>query len=174
MDLWLVGYGAWPASTRAARLVEALGARGVNVLIDVRLNPCSADPVVGRPYGPKPWNLQAGGAGIVALLAEAGIGYEWLVELGNPQRQDPAMAVLRAQIGDLTGGWPVHRGLERLESLVRTEGAACALLCACGDGRRCHRTVVAAALNNRHFEGKLNLREVHSSPSRGDSRSLFG
>ncbi len=160
MDLWLVGYGAWPATTRAARLVEALRSRGVTRVVDVRLSPCAADPVEGRPYGPKPWNLWAGTGGIVGLLAAAAIDYTWLVELGNPQRQDPAMAVLRAQLADPSGAWPVHRGLERLAAMVGRAGEVLALLCACGDGRSCHRTLVAEALNARHFAGSLALREV--------------
>ena len=164
MDLWLVGYGAWSAPTRAARLVEALRGRGVTRLVDVRLNPCASDPVPGRPYGPKPWNLQAGAGGIVGLLAEAGIAYEWMVELGNPQRQDHAMAVLRDHLADPSGDWPVHRGLERLAATLRHHDAPTALLCACDDGRTCHRTVVARALNAAHFGGTLTLREVEGGP----------
>jgi hypothetical protein len=162
LELWLVGYGAWPAPKRAERLVEALRGRGVTRLVDVRLSPCASDPTPGRPYGPKPWNLQAGTAGIVGLLAEGGIGYTWLVELGNPQRQDRAMAVLRDQLADEHGDWPVHRGLDRLAAMIREGGDTLALLCACGDGRTCHRTVVAEALNARHFGGGLELREVAS------------
>lgn len=160
MDLWLVGYGAWPASKRAGRLVEGLKSRGVTRIVDVRLSPCASDPVPGRPYGPKPWNLQVGTAGIAGLLAEAEIGYTWLVELGNPQRQDRAMAVLRSQIADSLSDWPVHRGLERLAKILRQGGDVLALLCACSDGRSCHRTLVAEALNDRHFAGTLSLREV--------------
>ena len=159
MDLWLVGYGAWPAATRAARLVEAIRSRGVSRLVDVRLNPCASDPVPGRPYGPRPWNLQAGGGGIVELLAAGGIEYRWIAELGNPQRQDPAMSVLRAHLADPSGDWPVHRGLERLAAMV-AGGPPIALLCACKDGRHCHRTVVAEALNARHFAAGLTVREV--------------
>lgn len=170
MDLWLVGYGAWPAPTRAAKLVEALRARGVTRLIDVRLSPCASDPTPGRPYGPKPWNLQAGSAGIVGLLAGGGIGYTWIVELGNPQRQDPAMAVLRAHLVDLSGDWPVHRGLERLAGIIGRGDETLALLCACGDGRTCHRTVVAEALDARHFGGTLVRREVVDARIRGDGR----
>jgi hypothetical protein len=169
LDLWLVGYGAWPAATRAAKLVEALRARGVTRLVDVRLSPCASDPTPGRPYGPKPWNLQAGSAGIVGLLAAGGIGYTWLVELGNPQRQDPAMAVLRAQLADPSGNWPVHRGLDRLAGMVRRGDDTLALLCACGDGRTCHRTVVAEALDARHFGGTLVRREVVDARIRGDA-----
>ena len=35
-----------------------------------------------------------------------------------------------------------------------------ALLCACADADRCHRTVIARALAERAFEGRLILREV--------------
>ncbi|HEX8200533.1 MAG TPA: hypothetical protein VF590_08595, partial [Isosphaeraceae bacterium] len=84
MELWTVGYGAWPAATRARGLVAALGQSGVTRLVDVRLSPCAATPGPGRPYGPKPWTLQAGRAGIVGLLEEVGIAYDWMVELGNP------------------------------------------------------------------------------------------
>lgn len=170
MNLWLVGYGAWPAATRAARLVEALRGRGVTRLVDVRLNPCASDPTPGRPYGPKAWNLQAGSAGIAGLLAGGGIGYTWLVELGNPQRQDPAMAVLRSQLADPSGGWPVHRGLDRLAEMIRRGDETLALLCACGDGRTCHRTVIAEALAARHFAGALARREVVDARIRGDAR----
>jgi uncharacterized protein (DUF488 family) len=160
LDLWLVGYGAWPVATRAKRLVETLRARGVNHLVDVRLSPCSSDPVEGRPYGPRPWNLQAGDAGLVELLGSGGIDYTWLVELGNPQRQDPKMAVLRAHLADPSSRWPVHRGLDRLAAMVRDDDGTHALLCACRDGRACHRTVIAEALNARYFNGSLHLREV--------------
>ena len=143
--LWIVGYGGWPVSVRAGRLVEALSGRGVTRLVDVRLNPSASDVKPGR-YGPKPWTLQAGRAGIVGLLGDGGIAYEWLVELGNPQRHDPSMAVLRDHLADPDGGWPVHRGLERLAELVRRPGEVVALLCACADYRTCHRTVIARAL----------------------------
>lgn len=160
MTLWLVGYGVWPATTRAARLVESLGQNQITRLVDVRLNPCASDPTPGRRYGPKPWNLQAGTAGIRGLLAEGGISYTWLGELGNPQRQDRGMAVLRDHLADSAGDWPVHRGLDRLAAMLRDGRDTLALLCACGDGRTCHRTVVAEALNARHFAGTLRLREV--------------
>lgn len=163
MELWTVGYNAWPAAGRATRLVEALVERGINRLVDVRLSPCAADPEPGRRYGPKPWNLQAGPAGIAALVGAAGIGYDWLVELGNPQRQDRQKAVLLAHLADPAGGWPVHRGLERLAAIVRDEANRAALLCACGDPAICHRTVVARALADRHFGGRLPVTEIRAS-----------
>ena len=158
--LWLVGYGAWPAPKRSAKLVETLRARGVTRLVDARHGPCSSDVEPGRLYGPKPWNLQAGAAGIVGILGDAGIGYDWIVELGNPQRTDPLMTILRAHLADEAGGWPVHRGLERLARIVERPGEVVALLCACADGSLCHRTVVADVLNERHFGGDLSIREA--------------
>jgi hypothetical protein len=171
--LWMVGYGGWPTSVRAGRLVAALSGRGTTRLVDVRLNPCASDVKPGR-YGPKPWTLQPGGSGIVGLLGPAGIAYEWMAELGNPQRHDPAMAVLREHLADPGGGWPVDRGLERLAGLVRRPGEVVALLCACADDRACHRTVIARALSERAFAGRLIIRDVRSGreiePIGGETR----
>jgi len=160
--LWLAGSGAWPAASRAGSLVDALRLRGVTRLVDVRLSPCSSDPADGRPDGPKPWNLRAGRSGLVGLLDGEGIAYEWLVELGNPQRRDRSMAVLRSHLDDPLGGWPVHRGLADLADRVRTPGASVAILCACGDWRICHRTVIGRALADRHFGSRLDLRDLKS------------
>ncbi len=162
MELWTVGYGAWPAANRAERLVGALSGRGVNLVVDVRLNPSGSDVDPSRPYGPRPWSLQPGRGGIVALLNDAGIAYEWAVELGNPQRKDRAMAILRHHLADPGGDWPVQRGLARLASRIATPGAVVALLCACDDGRACHRAVIARAVSDRHFGGTLIAREVRA------------
>jgi hypothetical protein len=128
--------------------------------VDVRISPCASDPVAGRRYGPKAWNLQAGETGIVELLRVADIAYTWLVELGNPQRQDHEMTVLRSHLADRSASWPVHRGLEKLAAMIRAGEDSLALLCACRDGSACHRTVVADALNADHFQDRLRLREV--------------
>ena len=162
VELWTVGYGAWPAPVRADRLVRALSDRGVNRLVDVRLSPCASDLEPRRPYGPRGWHLQPPGLGIVALLEGSGIAYEWIVELGNPQRRDPSMAVLRAHLADPSGDWPVHRGLARLVDRVEAPGAVVALLCACMDPNRCHRMTIADALNERHHGGALVVRDVRN------------
>lgn len=166
MRLWTVGYGAWPAPVRASRMVEALEAEGITRLVDVRINPCSSNLEPGHHYGPRPWNLQAGPSGIRDLLQGAGIAYEWLVELGNPQRQDPSMEVLKGHLADPEGGWPVHRGLERLAAIVRRPGEVPAILCACPKASSCHRTVVAHALSERHFGGSLAILDLGETRGR--------
>ena len=167
MILWTLGYGAWPAAGRAKGMLGALAARGVTRVVDARLNPCASDPGAGSRYGAKPWTLQAGAGGIAGLLSGAGIAYEWLAELGNPQRRDRRMAVLRGHLADPAGGWPVHRGLALLAARVRAEPAGVALLCACADADACHRTVLARALADGHFGGKLEIRECkEGSPQR--------
>lgn len=164
MTLWTVGYRAWSTEERAERLVAALQEAGVTRLVDVRLNPCASNLDPASPYGPKPWSLQAGdGHGIAALMGQAGIAYEWMVELGNPQRQDPAMTILRYHLADRHGDWPVHRGLERLAERVRVPGEVVALLCACEEPTRCHRTLIARALDQHYFAGALAIRDVWNS-----------
>lgn len=160
MTIWTVGYSAWPAEVRARRLIAALQAAGVTRLVDTRISPCASALAVGAPYGPREWNLQAPGNGIVPLLERAGIGYEWAVELGNPQKRDPAMTILRAHIADRAGGWPVHRGLVRLAEAVRTEGQAVALLCGCAQAESCHRTLIAKTLSELHFGGSLVVKNI--------------
>ena len=159
--LWIVGYGAWPVSVRAERLVAALARRGVTRLVDVRLNPTPSSVKPG-PYGPKPWTLQAGRSGIVGLLGAAGIAYEWLVELGNPQRQDPAMAVLREHLADPYSGWPVHRGLERLAALVRRPEEAVALLWPAPITGRVIGRWSPGAGRACHFDGRRFIRDLQS------------
>ncbi len=164
MRLWTVGYGAWPVSSRAERLVDTLKTHAITRLVDVRISPCASNLDPNHHYGPKPWNLQAGRAGIAGLMEDAGIAYDWLVELGNPQRHDPKMTILRNHLADPSGGWPVHRGLERLAKIVQRRGEVVALLCACPKAAACHRTMVAKALNERHFGGALTIADVLEAP----------
>lgn len=151
MKLFTIGYGAWPPAKRMAGLLERLRDAGVKLLIDTRHSPCSSQLDPENSYGPRDWHLQAGGQGIVAALAECGIDYLWLVELGNPQKTDPSMTILREQVTSCDHRWPVTRGLKLLAETLRQSGP-CALLCACPDFRRCHRTVIADAVRERHPE----------------------
>jgi hypothetical protein len=138
------GYAQWPPAERAARLCATLREAGVALLIDIRHSPCPSALDPANTYGPRAWHLDAAGRGIVPLLREAGIAYRWLPALGNPQKNDPAMRILREHLADRDGGWPVHDGLAAALALVRD--GRCCLLCACADYADCHRRVVAEAL----------------------------
>ena len=144
-EIFTIGFTS-PAANRWQRLVAALKGAGVEVLVDIRHSPCASDPDPNTKshYGPRDWNLQLPPAGIASGLETAGISYLWLVELGNPQKRDPQMQILRHQVAQ-PGGWPVHRGLEVLRDLVIRQGKRCCLLCACEDYATCHRSVIADA-----------------------------
>lgn len=158
MKLFTVGYGRWPVATRMDRLIAALKDAGVTLLIDARHSPCASQLSPTSHYGAQDWNLQAGDKGIAPILRRAGIDYRWLVELGNPQKNDPKMAVLKEQIASCDNKWPVNRGLGLLLTIL-VEGKPSALLCACADWRKCHRTVIAEALRERYT--KLEIEVVH-------------
>jgi uncharacterized protein (DUF488 family) len=145
VELLTIGYGSWAPAERWPRLLESLREARVEVLVDVRHSPCSSQLDPSHRYGPRDWHVQPEGAGIAAGLQAAGIEYRWLVELGNPQKTDPEMRVLREHLRDPSGGWPVQRGLAELRGLVLEARRRCCLLCACGDVERCHRKLVAEA-----------------------------
>lgn len=158
--MFTVGYGRWPAQTHWAKLVAALRSARAELLVDVRHSPCASNMDPGHHYGPRDWHVRAGGKGISPLLKEAGIGYLWLVELGNPQKQDERMAVLREHLAAPAGGWPVHRGLDLLARLVRDEGRRCCLMCACPRYDECHRQLIAEALAARLPSGQLAINDL--------------
>lgn len=162
IELLSLGYGRWPAKTRASRLVDALTRSRVEILVDVRHSPCASNLDPAHHYGPRDWHLQAEDKGIVPLLRASGIDYLWLVELGNPQKTDPAMAVLRAQLDDRSIDWPIHRGLERLRRLVVDDRKRCCLMCACEKYEGCHRRVVAEAFRSQFRTVPIKLVEVDS------------
>ena len=169
--LFTIGYGGFHTEVRMQGLIDALRDHGITTLVDVRHSPCSSDPTPGDgTYKPKAWNLQPEGAGIAAALADAGIDYVWLVELGNPQRNDKKMRVLREHLADPRGCWPVDRGLRLLEDLVRAPGKRCCLLCACEHSEECHRRDIAEALNHRHFDGALAIENLPAATARAPQR----
>lgn len=141
--LFTMGYNAWKADQRMAHMSRSLVDAGVSLLIDVRHSPCAADPTGRSAYAPKPWTLQRDG-GLVTELAKVGVDYAWLPELGNPQKNDPEMTILRWHLTDGTHLWPVHRGLAVLAQLVGA-GHVCCLLCGCDKYDRCHRRLIAEA-----------------------------
>ncbi len=145
-QLFTVGYQRWKPATRIDQLITALQNAGVNTLVDIRHSPCASNPKPGGMYGPTDINLQANGRGLPAHLMEAGIEYQWFVELGNPQKNDPSMTILRQHLADQATPWPVHRGIQLLKILVTKPGRRVAILCACTKFEDCHRSLIASAL----------------------------
>ncbi len=145
--IYTLGYGKWGCPVRMQKMIAALHSAEVNLLVDIRQSATASNPgnSGNDRYGPRDWHVQAG-TGIKPILATNGIRYQWISELGNPQKKDPAMAILRDHIQDQDGGWPVHRGLELLKALFGAEENSICLMCACkGPHEACHRSVVAAA-----------------------------
>lgn len=159
VPLFTIGYRSAAPAGRMGWLVRRLREADVGLLVDTRHSPCAANPSPASRYGPQPWNLQSAGAGIEPALSAAGIGYLWLVELGNPQKNDPAMTVLRAHLAEPGEHRPVHRGLAVLGGLLRA-GRRCCLMCACEDAAKCHRTVVGQAAVERFVGLDLELRHL--------------
>jgi|GEM_PF-997082 len=159
MRLFTIGYGAWPPAKRMETMVARLREAGVPLLIDTRHSPCASQLDPEHTYGPRDWHLQTGVQGIAARLADHGIDYLWLVELGNPQKTDPKMTVLREQLKNGDNRWPVNRGLALLKDIIG-QPAACALLCACADYRRCHRTLIAQSLSDRFPELSIDIQHL--------------
>ena len=116
-------------------LITALGADGVEILVDVRLTPLSRKPGLSKNR-------------LVSRLCAAGIDYLHLPQLGNPRdnrdayrRGDcAAVATYRAVLETPEG----KAALDDLLLLVTRKHVA--LLCFEHDAARCHRSMVADAL----------------------------
>jgi uncharacterized protein (DUF488 family) len=140
-------------------MLGALKAAQVDTVVDIRHSPCPANSNPKSNYGPQGWHLLAGGVGLDGHLRQAGIEYLWLGELGNPQKNDKDMAILRQHLAEQERAWPVNRGLLVLKELV-DEGKTCCLLCACKDYEACHRKLIAETLRQRFYGGELEIEDL--------------
>lgn len=123
--------------TTLPRLVEALRAEGVDLLVDVRAVASSRRPGFSKSR-------------LAAAVGGVGIGYLHLRGLGTPAegraaaragRHDEMKKVFREQLAT-----PEARDeLETLAGLVRSGRRVC-LLCFEADPAHCHRSLVATAL----------------------------
>ena len=161
--LFTTGYGQWQTSIREQSLIHVLHEHKIQMLVDVRHSPCASDPnpASQSAYRTRNWHLQAGTNGIQTLLTQAGIGYFWLVELGNPQKNDPEMRILREHLKSNVCEWPASRGFHILSKLVLEERKRCCLLCACADATLCHRTLVANEFCRRYANDSLPIGVVN-------------
>lgn len=157
MKIYVMGYGRWMPAQRIERMMQALKEASVNTLVDIRHSPCSSQPNSRGMYGPKDWNLRTEDNGITYHLEREEIEYVWLGELGNPQKNDKSMSILREHISSEDLKWPVNRGLELLHEIVQKKGRVCCILCACNHYEKCHRKLIAETFSTRYFAGKLEI-----------------
>lgn len=124
MTIYTIGYGGRRRDDFLGLLVGA----GVQVVADVRIEPQHAS--MGMFVKAK-----SSEKGIEKLLGSAGIAYEWLEELGNPQRKESGMTTFR--------GLMVREAESRTTRLREiAESRAACMLCAEKDPGRCHRKLI--------------------------------
>lgn len=116
-------------------MIHQLVGAGVSVLVDVRLTPLSRKPGLSKRR-------------LASALADSGIDYVHLRELGNPKDNrdlyragDPASRNRFLQLLDTTEAAVALRHIAEL-----MEGGVVALLCFENDHRTCHRQLVGDAL----------------------------
>jgi uncharacterized protein (DUF488 family) len=131
--LYDIGYGG-----RAPRqFVDLLKAHSIQKVVDVRLRPQRAS-MGSYVLSSNP------DKGIVKLLRDAGIGYEWHHELGNPDPKDPAMSAFRqkvTQFPELT---------RRLVEAASRETVC--VMCAEKKVTDCHRELIVAYLRQQGWD----------------------
>jgi uncharacterized protein (DUF488 family) len=118
--------------------ISGLRSRGTRVLADVRLNPLSRK---------RDFNKRI----LAASLAEAGIGYWHLPELGNPKWNRAGfggsqLEVRRARLlfSAMLSLQPAQTRLQEIADAARS--GAVAVMCVEADGEACHRYVVLREL----------------------------
>jgi uncharacterized protein (DUF488 family) len=133
--------------------LEQLRAHGVEHVIDIRERPQSRKPDFGRRR-------------LIGHLAEVGIGYTHLVELGTPKplrdgvRKSHDYPAFFAAMEPVIAAQPA--ALDAALDLIAHQ--SCALLCFEADYRECHRLTVAEALVRR-APGELAV--VHLTDASG-------
>lgn len=120
-------------------LVEVLRRGGVEVLVDVRLNPVSRKP----GFSKKP---------LSRALAEAGIGYRHERALGNPRENRDPYDPQRYEAQLRGGGAAAFAEVIELARSVRV-----ALLCLERRHRDCHRSAILDLAVQQHGVGVLEL-----------------
>lgn len=119
--------------------IADLQAREVSVLADVRLTPVSRKPGFSK-------------RALAQALADAGVRYLHLPELGNPKANRAGFAgaheawqAARARYDELLDSSDAaHSAIQHLVALAETESVA--LLCFEADQRRCHRDILITRL----------------------------
>ena len=122
----------------ADELVAVLTAAAVDVLVDVRLTPISRKPGLSKGR-------------LTSALAQAGIAYLHLPQLGNPR--DTRDGYRNAEVRALARFRSLLRSNSARDALndlvVLSEDRRVALLCFERDAKTCHRALVVEALSER-------------------------
>jgi len=136
--VFALGHSTRPIS----KFVGILDAHRISTLVDIRTIPRSRR------------NPQFDGAALRATLADAGIGYVQIKDLGGLRRPLKGSLTNAAWLNDSFRGFADYMQTERfeaaLEKLVELAGGArVAIMCAEGNPFRCHRSLVADSLEAR-------------------------
>jgi len=130
MKIYTLGYGG----RKPSELLQLLTDRRIRTVVDVRLRPDqSAFGAFRRSKSP--------GKGIERLLAEQGIGYVPLIEMGNLFMESEDWRNRYRQLLDCAGDL-LLRGLDNIADPI-------CLLCAERNVADCHRSLIAEALARR-------------------------
>lgn len=120
---------------RADELIAMLLHERVRTVVDVRLTPISRKPGLSKSK-------------LAAALADAGIDYVHLKELGNPQDNRALFragaAAGRDRFAQILGGGDAGRALDTVRRLINDGPVA--LLCFERDHTTCHREMIVDAL----------------------------
>ena len=124
------------------KFLEMLGAHGIDTLVDLRTVPRSRH------------NPQFDGATLRATLADAGIDYVQMKDLGGLRRPLKGSLTNAAWLNDSFRGFADYMQTERFDAAIEklvglAGGARVAIMCAEGNPFRCHRSLVADALEAR-------------------------
>jgi uncharacterized protein (DUF488 family) len=121
--------------------IRLLRQDGVTMLIDVRLTPISRKRGFSKTV-------------LSAALADAGIVYEHMRELGNPKWNRAGFAGSPAELGAARGLYvqrldhdEAHGCLDRIAGAAQRSMVA--IMCFEADERRCHRDLVLEAVRER-------------------------
>lgn len=154
LEIWTIGHSTLPASEFVALLLR----HGITLLVDIRRHP-------GSRNAP-----QFGQAALCEALDAAGIGYVHLAELGgrrNPMPDSPNGAWRNASFrgyADHMETDEFRTGLRELEKLAHSQRVA--IMCAESVWWRCHRSMVADALEAHGWQVRHIMSDGTAKPHR--------
>lgn len=128
-------YGVGYEGRSAEQLVNLLARAGVDTVVDVRLNPVSRKPGLSKTK-------------LAALLSANGIAYVHEPMLGNPQDNRAGFSDGRLHQARERFAERLSNGSRQalLELVERARTGSVAMLCVEAERRRCHRQVIAEAV----------------------------